>query len=145
MSDKQFWDSNLWIYLFVKSSDPGDMEKQRKIKALLATHPDLYVSAQVLNEVANVLMKKYGFDETQTLNSLTFIIKATTVLPLDEQLTLDALQIKARYQQSWFDSLIIAAGISARCGTLYSEDLQDQQQIEGMTILNPFHQPPHPT
>jgi predicted nucleic acid-binding protein len=34
--------------------------------------------------------------------------------------------------------LIIAAALEAGCLTLYSEDLQHGQQIEGLTIENPF-------
>ena len=45
------------------------------------------------------------------------------------------------------DSLIVAAALDARlivaaalagCKTRYSEDLQHEQQIEGVTITNPF-------
>ena len=40
---------------------------------------------------------------------------------------------------SYWDSLIIAAALEAGCTTLYSEDLQHKQVIEGvLTILNPF-------
>lgn len=39
---------------------------------------------------------------------------------------------------SFYDSLILAAAIEARCGTLYSEDLQHGQKIEGVEIVNPL-------
>lgn len=35
MHDKYFLDSNLWIYLFIKSKDPDDLMKQAKIQQLL--------------------------------------------------------------------------------------------------------------
>jgi predicted nucleic acid-binding protein len=41
----------------------------------------------------------------------------------------------------FFDSLIIAAALSAGCDRLYSEDLQHGQLIEGLTIVNPFLEP----
>jgi len=49
-----------------------------------------------------------------------------------------ALDLHARYQFSFYDSLIIAAALAAGCTRLYSEDLQHGQRIEGLTIENPF-------
>ncbi|HEY7499132.1 MAG TPA: hypothetical protein VH740_11495 [Vicinamibacterales bacterium] len=40
-----------------------------------------------------------------------------------------------------FDGLIAASALEADCDTLYSEDLQDGQVIDGrLTIRNPFRQ-----
>ena len=43
-----------------------------------------------------------------------------------------------RYGYSIFDSLIIGAALDAGARTLYSEDMQDGQAIDGLTIRNPF-------
>ena len=48
------------------------------------------------------------------------------------------LRIRSRYRYSFYDSLIIAAALKAGCRDLYSEDLQDGQRIEQLTIKNPF-------
>jgi predicted nucleic acid-binding protein len=50
-----------------------------------------------------------------------------------------ALDIVGRYGFSWFDSLIVATALDAGCDTLYTEDLQHGQVIEGkLTVTNPF-------
>jgi predicted nucleic acid-binding protein len=49
-----------------------------------------------------------------------------------------ALDIQARYRYGFYDALIIAAALSDGCSRLYSEDFQDGQRIEGLTIVNPF-------
>jgi len=49
-----------------------------------------------------------------------------------------ALDIRLRYRFSFYDSLIIAAALEAGCKTLYSEDLQHDRCIDGLTIQNPF-------
>lgn len=100
MPDRQFWDTNLWVYLFVKSTDAADLQKRQQVINMLSQQPDIYVSAQVLNEVANVLLQKYGFDETKTTDVLERIIKASTVELLTESLSLHALQLRARYKMS---------------------------------------------
>jgi len=46
------------------------------------------------------------------------------------------LQTEIRY--SFYDSLSIAAAIQGGCNYLYSEDLQDGQEIHGTMIVNPF-------
>jgi predicted nucleic acid-binding protein len=50
-------------------------------------------------------------------------------------------RIAAKYGYSVFDGLIAASALEAGCDTLYSEDLQDRQLIEGrLTVRNPFAQ-----
>lgn len=46
----------------------------------------------------------------------------------------EALRIGARFRLPWYDSLIVASAIEGQCGVLYSEDLQDGEQIGGVTI-----------
>ncbi len=49
------------------------------------------------------------------------------------------MQIAERYGLSIYDALIVSAALMAGCRTLYSEDMQDGQVIEGLlTIRNPF-------
>jgi predicted nucleic acid-binding protein len=49
-----------------------------------------------------------------------------------------ALRIAERYGFQIYDSLIVAAALEAGCTTLYSEDMQDGQSIDTLTIRNPF-------
>ena len=49
-----------------------------------------------------------------------------------------SLDIQSRYRFAYYDALIVAAALDAGCATLYSEDLQDGQRIEGLTLVDPF-------
>ena len=139
MQDKIFWDSNLWIYFFTDSADPIDVGKQNTVKSMLSALPNLLSSTQVFNEVANVLLKKFKFSEADTLQILQEIDTLTTCIPLTKDLSFKALDLKARYQLSWFDSLIVAAALDAKCNLLYTEDLHNGLIIEQtLTIKNPF-------
>lgn len=51
---------------------------------------------------------------------------------------LRAVDISIKTQFSFWDSLIISAAISSGCGTLYSEDLNDGQDVDGVLIKNPL-------
>lgn len=56
---------------------------------------------------------------------------------LDSNVILYALH--ERYQFSFWDCLAIAAALSAECPILYTEDLQENQTLEGrLRVLNPF-------
>ncbi len=139
MQDKIFWDSNLWIYFFTDSADPIDVGKQNTVKSMLSALPNLFSSTQVFNEVANVLLKKFKFSEADTLQILQEIDTLTTCIPLTKDISFKALDLKARYQLSWFDSLIVAAALEAKCNLLYTEDLHNGLIIEQtLTIKNPF-------
>ena len=48
------------------------------------------------------------------------------------------MRIAGRYGYRIYDSLMIAAALEAACFTLYSEDMQHGQVIDGLTIRNPF-------
>jgi predicted nucleic acid-binding protein len=48
------------------------------------------------------------------------------------------LGIAQRYGYHIFDALVIAAALDAGSSTLYTEDMQDGQRIETLTIRNPF-------
>lgn len=140
MPGRHFWDSNLWIYLNTTSEDSFDVEKKNKLEALLLEASDIVVSVQVLNEVANVLLKKFQQTEAEVKSRLEQIIFQSEVVPLQELITFQALDLKSHYKLSWFDSLIAAAALNSGCDFLYSEDLQDGLLIaERLRVVNPFN------
>ena len=47
-------------------------------------------------------------------------------------------QLLAKLGFCIYDGLIVAAAVSAGCAILYSEDLQQGQVIDQLTIQNPF-------
>ena len=61
-----------------------------------------------------------------------------TVMPLTAELFLAALEIHLRYQISHWDSLIVAAASQSDCSVLYSEDLNDGQDYDGVRVVDPF-------
>jgi len=46
-----------------------------------------------------------------------------------------------RYNFRIYDAMIVAAALSSDCDILFSEDLQDGMQVEGLTIVNPLKRP----
>ena len=54
--------------------------------------------------------------------------------------TLGELQtaLEARFALSWWDALMVAAGLHQGCEMLLTEDLQHDQRIDNLRIVNPF-------
>ena len=53
-------------------------------------------------------------------------------------LYMHAMDLRAQYGYAFYDSTIIAAALEAGCDRLLTEDMQDGQRMEGLTIVNPF-------
>jgi predicted nucleic acid-binding protein len=129
----EFLDTNIVIY-----SLSQDDKKQDKAIALLVNKP--VISIQVLNETANIMRRKLGFDVSVIRVVINRISQECGSLQPVTLTTLNrALDIADRYGFSHYDSLIIAAALQADCTTLYSEDMQHGQAIDNrLTIINPF-------
>jgi len=53
-----------------------------------------------------------------------------------------AWDIEDRLGFSWWDATIVAAAQSSGCTHLLTEDLQDGQRLDGLTIISPFTHAP---
>lgn len=112
---------------------------QQFAQDLLNAH-HVVISTQVVNEFCNVMIKKKYVD----FNELTYIISAFAneydILTVDTKLAIHALNIKAKYQYSYWDSLMIACALHANTSVLYSENMHHNHVIENkLTIINPFY------
>ena len=132
MSDKVFFDTTILIYA-ISEGDARTSTAER----LLASGGNL--SVQVLNEFAAVAKRKLKMSWTEIAEALDAArALCEPPLPLTVEVHDAALRIAERYGYHIYDSLILAAAIDAGCDVLYSEDMQDGQQIDSLTIRNPF-------
>jgi predicted nucleic acid-binding protein len=49
-----------------------------------------------------------------------------------------AIQLQQRFQLSYWDAAILAAPKQMGCRTVFSEDLNDGQDYDGVRVANPF-------
>ena len=132
--DKPFFDTNVLIYAF-----RADDHRSETAQALLAGGG--VTGVQSLNEFVSVARRKLGMNWKEILESLAALdALCPSPVPLTFDLHRKALQIADRHGYHIFDSLIVAAALESESQTLYSEDLQDGQRIEFLTIRNPFRQ-----
>jgi len=133
MPDKVFLDSNILIYAFSKSES-----KKCGIARKLWCRPDAWVSTQVINEVANVLSRKFNVPFADISKTVDQIIQTLPIFTVDVDIVRKALTLAEQHPHSYFDALILATASHLGCSTLYSEDLQHQGVIGGVRIINPF-------
>lgn len=134
-ASEAFFDTNILLYLL-----SGDHEKANRAEVLLARRGT--VSVQVLNEFAAVASRKLGLTYPEIREVLEPIRAVCAVAPVTLETHDLGVDIAVRYGFSIYDALIVAAALLADCETLYSEDWQDGQRIDGrLVIRNPFAKP----
>jgi predicted nucleic acid-binding protein len=133
MSDKTFFDTNVLLYTIGQHD-----ERTPSAEALVASGG--VISVQVLNELAAMAHRKLHMSWPEVTDALGAIrILCPSPIPLTAETHDAALRLAVRYAYHIYDALIVAAALEAGCTTLYSEDLQSGQVIDGrLTIRNPF-------
>jgi predicted nucleic acid-binding protein len=112
-------------------------EKASVAEALIADGGT--ISVQVLNELAAVWKRKYGYSWQEIQEALLSLRTLLDIVPL----TLDTHElgmfVAERYQLRIYDALLLAAALRAGCTDFWSEDLHEGMIVERqLTIRNPF-------
>ncbi|MFN0160666.1 MAG: PIN domain-containing protein [Burkholderiales bacterium] len=141
MSADAFIDTNVFIYHLDQSDKHKHAVAERIVSEALATG-NACISFQVVQECLNTILRK-ARGTLQPEQARMYL--DTVLVPLQQgaaspSLYHRALDVQTRYRFSFYDSLIVAAALAAGCRRLLSEDLQDGQRIEDMTIVDPFRE-----
>ncbi len=136
MNAPVFVDTNVFVYAL----DRGDMKKQQ---AAWAWRAELWkrrtgrTSFQVLQEFYVKVTQKWPAARDEARAEVRDLL-AWRPLAVDAALLEQGWKIQDRYRLSFWDSLIVAAAKSAACRYLLTEDLQADQNVDGVTVVNPF-------
>ncbi len=132
---KRFFDNNILVYAF--------LDTDRRDLALDLLADGGVISVQVLNEFTNVARKKWPRDWAE-IDAAHQVIRLhfNPIVPVTFDTHQSALELASRDGQSFYDALIVAAAIEARCDTLFSEDLQHDRKFGKLVVKNPFRLEP---
>ncbi|MGH8760051.1 MAG: PIN domain-containing protein [Burkholderiales bacterium] len=138
MSDKYFVDTNILMY----AHDTSTGVKHERAKALVE---ELWrdrtgvVSTQVLQELSVNLRRKAGrpLDVKATREIVADYLTWQVIVNGGESI-LEALDVEARYQISFWDALVLQAAHASGAEILYSEDLSDGQTYGSVRVINPL-------
>jgi len=132
MRDKYFLDTNIIIYAY----SVDEIEKSEIANNLISESG--VISTQVINELNNILLKKFKISEEKIFCVIKELENNLNIVNFSLQTQKKALYIKQKYKFQYYDSSISTA-LENDCKVLYSEDMQHNQIIENkLKIVNPF-------
>jgi predicted nucleic acid-binding protein len=140
MSDKYYVDTNLLMYAHDTSAG-AKHERARALVQELWRDRTGVVSTQVLQELSVNLRRKTGrpLDVKATREIIADYLTWQVVVNGGESI-LEALDLEARYQVSFWDALVLYAAQVSGAKILYSEDLSDGQTYGSVRVTNPLKQ-----
>src|SRR5262249_143666 len=126
-----FFDTNILLY----AVRPADSRAERS-RLLLAGAG--IISLQALTDFTNGARRKLGQPWSEINEKLGAVRALCQVKPLTIATHERAVALAERYGYQIYDALHVASALESGCSILYTEDMQHGQQIEGLTINNPF-------
>ena len=133
----RFVDTN--VLLYAVSRLPGDTAKRQRARKLLES-PELILSAQVLQEFYVQATRPKGSSGLSHTEAVTFLdgLRHLPVQPITARVVNDALALRERFRINYWDAAILAAARIRGCNVVYTEDLNDGQDYDGVRVVNPF-------
>jgi len=138
MTELVFVDTNVLVY----ARDAAAGEKQSRAAAWMV---HLWrgrtgrVSFQVLQEYYVTLTRKLkpGLPQEAARNEVRRLLTWRPQV-VDDSVLLGGWTIQDRFGLSFWDALIVSAAREAGCRYLLTEDLQHDQDLDGLRIMSPF-------
>lgn len=137
MSADVFVDTNVLLYTI--DEDPASAPKRSRAQQLLLSERWGW-SVQVAAEFyVNATSAKRPFrlaaSDAAALVETWFEFPTIELTP---ELFRAAIDVQQRFLLSYWDAAILAAAKQMGCHTVFSEDLNDGQNYDGVTVINPF-------
>ena len=139
MSAEVFLDTNVFIYHLDTTDKRKHAVAEKIVRDGLASG-NACISFQIVQECLNTALRKaeVALDTDAARSYMDTVLIPLLQVPASAALYHRALDVRARWQFSFYDSLIVAAALAAGCKRLLTEDLQHGQRIDGLSVHNPF-------
>jgi predicted nucleic acid-binding protein len=133
-----FLDTNVLVYAFDKGSSPKKRIAQRLINELMK-EDRLRVSTQVLQELVITLTRKVSQPcSSAEAHAVLEDLTAWPLMLVDYAAIRAAIGLADQAKLSFWDALIVVAAARTGAAVLYTEDMNDGQEVLGVRISNPF-------
>ncbi len=138
MPGRVFFDTNILVYAHDSESPEKKARSQELIFQSLRDGTGV-ISPQVLSEffvtVTQKVAKRLAVDHAR---AEILLLATMATVDLDATLVVRAVDLKEKWQVSYWDGLILAAAERAECDIVYSEDLSAGQSYGSVTVRNPY-------
>jgi predicted nucleic acid-binding protein len=136
MSARSFFDTNILVY----ADDKAAPAKQRRALDLVAEHRLAgtgVVSLQVLQEYFVTVTRKLHVDPRIARRKVELLAEFDVAAP-DVGDILAAIDLHRLHGFSFWDALVLRSAKQSGCRILFSKDMQQAREIDGVHIVNPF-------
>jgi len=136
MSARSFFDTNVLIY----ADDKAAPAKQRRALDLVAEHRlggTGVVSLQVLQEYFVTVTRNLHVDPRIARRKVELLAEFDVAAP-DVGDILAAIDLYRLHGFSFWDALVLRSAKQSGCRVLFSEDMQEAREVDGVHIMNPF-------
>ena len=136
MKERSFIDTNILIY----TDDAGEPEKQQKAVQLLESgwnNGNAVLSTQVLQEYFSAATRKLKVPVDKAQRKIE-LLSHLEIASIEHQDIVRAIEIHRLHSFSFWDALIVRMAQKTACAILYSEDMLNGRNINGVKIVNPF-------
>ncbi|MFN8223711.1 MAG: PIN domain-containing protein [Gaiellales bacterium] len=138
--ERIFVDTNVLVYAYDTSAGVKHETARNLLRELWQSGTGC-LSVQVLQELAVTLTQKIPTPlDTRTTTS---ILEDLTHWRIHEPGAADvvgALELRKRFQLSFWDAMLLRSAAELECVTLYSEDLNAGQRYGSVLVVNPFQE-----
>ena len=135
---RSFFDTNILIYMYDNDA-PGKKERACQLFETEASDGRALLSTQVLQEFYVSVTRKLAvplFPEEAEV-----VLRHLSLLPvvqINKDMICSAAGRSRMQRLSFWDARVIEAALAGGASRLLSEDMQNGQVIDGLTIENPF-------
>ena len=136
MSPRSFFDTNVLVY----ADDASTPSKQERALDLIDEHRRAgtgVVSLQVLQEYFVSVTRKLGVEAGVARRKVELLAEFDVAAPGVQDI-LAAIDLHRLHGLSFWDTLILRSAKQAGCRVLLTEDFQDQRDLDGVRVVNPF-------
>ncbi len=137
MSELAFFDTNVLIYMH----DTRNTYKRDVAISLFRRHlysKTLVISTQVLQEFYVAVSRKLENIRSGQARALTAEYARLNVLTIRSEHVIEAIDLRSRYEISFWDGLILVSAKAGQASIVLSEDLGHGQSYDGVRVENPF-------
>jgi len=131
-----FLDTNILVYAHDRDAGEKHLRARALVEGFWTNRETPCVSVQVLQELHVNLVRK-GTDTERSAQIVSRYF-AWRLIDSTRHLLQQAFTVQQRWRISFWDALIVAAAQRANTSELWSEDLQDGQDYDGVRVVNPL-------
>ena len=129
------------ILLYAVSTIPSEAAKGARAREVLG-EDSLALSVQVMAEFYHQATRRSRPGRLSHEGAMEFLygLADLPVQPATLEIFRRGTDLCNRFGISYWDAAILAAAMAMGCDVVYSEDMSDQQNYDGVRVINPFLQ-----